>query len=309
MHQSATHGMQSVERTSEGESRLAVRIYSLAKELKYDSKELVDLCAKAGITGKGSALASLADDEVVRLKEYLANRNRPAERPSSERPLERSTERPVERPIRELTPPKKPAPRPAPLTPLLSPAPVAPAASPVSESPSTSPVLESPPVVAASSGATSSPDRPLVRREDYIGPGGKSAGKPPLLAARERAAEQRRRSPEGGERKPPVQRGPSIRLAAMPTVKQPTRSESKEPAPQKPDLKLPIDVLRTGAPAPRHFQNILRSTKRNAVPTARERARRPALPLWRRLTRPAIATANIGPGGPRARKKERSPRR
>ena len=89
MHQSATHGMQSVERTSEGESRLAVRIYSLAKELKYDSKELVDLCAKAGITGKGSALASLADDEVVRLKEYLANRNRPAERPSSERPLER----------------------------------------------------------------------------------------------------------------------------------------------------------------------------------------------------------------------------
>ncbi|NDH93462.1 MAG: hypothetical protein EBZ13_02780, partial [Planctomycetia bacterium] len=27
---------------------MAVRIYSLAKELKLDSKELVDLCARAG---------------------------------------------------------------------------------------------------------------------------------------------------------------------------------------------------------------------------------------------------------------------
>ena len=61
---------------------MAVRIYALAKELKIDSKELVELCAKAGVTGKGSALASLADDEVVRLKEYLNNRNRPPERPA-----------------------------------------------------------------------------------------------------------------------------------------------------------------------------------------------------------------------------------
>jgi translation initiation factor IF-2 len=63
---------------------LAARIYSLAKELKIDSKELVDICTKAGITGKGSALASLADDEVARLKEFLgAGRSRPAERSSA----------------------------------------------------------------------------------------------------------------------------------------------------------------------------------------------------------------------------------
>jgi translation initiation factor IF-2 len=55
---------------------LAVRIYSLAKELKIDSKELVDICTRAGITGKGSALASLADDEVVRLKEFLGGGGR-----------------------------------------------------------------------------------------------------------------------------------------------------------------------------------------------------------------------------------------
>jgi translation initiation factor IF-2 len=225
---------------------LAVRIYSLAKELKYDSKELVDLCAKAGITGKGSALASLADDEVVRLKEYLANKNRPPERPAMERPLERSTERVVERPIRELSPPKKPAPRPAPLAPSPSMAPTKEREHTPPETDSSAPAAESPPVVAASGGTASAPERPQVRREDYIGPGGKSSGRPPLMAARERAAEQRRRGPDGGERKPPVQRGPSIRLAAMPTAKQPTKGESKEPAPQKPDLKLPIDVLRTG---------------------------------------------------------------
>jgi len=49
-----------------------IRIYALAKELKLDSKELVDICTKAGISGKGSALASLEDAEVDKLKSYLA---------------------------------------------------------------------------------------------------------------------------------------------------------------------------------------------------------------------------------------------
>ena len=51
---------------------MASRIYALAKELKLDSKVLVDLCIKAGVTGKGSALASLTDEEVVRIKAYVA---------------------------------------------------------------------------------------------------------------------------------------------------------------------------------------------------------------------------------------------
>ena len=50
---------------------MPARIYALAKELKLDSKVLVDLCAKAGVTGKGSALASLTDEEVVRVKAYV----------------------------------------------------------------------------------------------------------------------------------------------------------------------------------------------------------------------------------------------
>jgi translation initiation factor IF-2 len=48
-----------------------IRIYALAKELKIDSKDLVDICNKAGITGKGSALASLNDDEAEKVKSYL----------------------------------------------------------------------------------------------------------------------------------------------------------------------------------------------------------------------------------------------
>ena len=65
---------------------MAVRIYTLAKELKIDSKELVEICTRAGIQDKGSALASMSDEEVVKLKEFIAGRSRPAERPASGAP-------------------------------------------------------------------------------------------------------------------------------------------------------------------------------------------------------------------------------
>jgi translation initiation factor IF-2 len=54
-----------------GSCPLPIRIYALAKELKIDNKILVDICTKAGITGKGSALASLSDEEVVKLKTFM----------------------------------------------------------------------------------------------------------------------------------------------------------------------------------------------------------------------------------------------
>ena len=50
---------------------MPIRIYALAKDLKIDSKELVEFCNKAGIPGKGSALASLEDDEVAKLKTWM----------------------------------------------------------------------------------------------------------------------------------------------------------------------------------------------------------------------------------------------
>ena len=56
---------------------MPIRIYALAKDLKIDSKELVEVCTKAGITGKGSALASLTDDEVEKVKSYLQGGKKP----------------------------------------------------------------------------------------------------------------------------------------------------------------------------------------------------------------------------------------
>ena len=50
---------------------MATRIYTLAKELKLDNKVLVDICNRIGITGKGSALASLSDEEVAAIKSHL----------------------------------------------------------------------------------------------------------------------------------------------------------------------------------------------------------------------------------------------
>jgi translation initiation factor IF-2 len=60
---------------------VAVRIYTLAKELKIDSKELVELCTRAGIHDKGSALASMTDEEVAKLREFIAGKSRPAASP------------------------------------------------------------------------------------------------------------------------------------------------------------------------------------------------------------------------------------
>lgn len=56
---------------------MPIRIYALAKELDIDSKDLVEVCNKAGVTGKGSALASLTDDEVAKVKSHLTKSSSP----------------------------------------------------------------------------------------------------------------------------------------------------------------------------------------------------------------------------------------
>ena len=63
---------------------MSVRIYALAKELGIDNKELLGVCDKLGIKGKGSALASLEDDEVTRIKQQLAGgAEKPAATPAA----------------------------------------------------------------------------------------------------------------------------------------------------------------------------------------------------------------------------------
>ena len=93
---------------------MPIRIYALAKELKIDSKVLVDFCTKAGIQGKGSALASLEDDEVVKLKAYMEGGA--AKRPSAPAPLV-STASVLSAPVAPTAtlPPPPPPPRPSPI--------------------------------------------------------------------------------------------------------------------------------------------------------------------------------------------------
>ena len=72
---------------------MPIRIYALAKELDIDSKELVEVCNKAGVTGKGSALASLTDDEVAKVKSHL-NKSKAPKPSATASPLAPPMERP-----------------------------------------------------------------------------------------------------------------------------------------------------------------------------------------------------------------------
>ena len=169
---------------------MPVRIYTLAKELKLDSGELSEICTKAGITGKGSALANLTDEEVVKIKEYVAGGGRTAARPAA----------------------------------------------------------------AATSGSTSrqieAQAGTALRREDYVPPtGAPERPRGGATATAEPPEAKRKPSAEGSRSSSPRIPG-SIKLAPMPTTAGPTEPVvDAGPAPQKPDLKLPIDVMR-GASKP-----------------------------------------------------------
>lgn len=73
---------------------MAIRIYALAKELKVDSKELVETCARAGVTGKGSALASLDDAELEKVKAFIAGADKKSAPPAAAAPEKGAPVRP-----------------------------------------------------------------------------------------------------------------------------------------------------------------------------------------------------------------------
>jgi translation initiation factor IF-2 len=282
------------------------RIYALAKELKIDSKELVDLCTKAGIPGKGSALASLEDDEVAKLKAFLeSGSKRAAAQPqqplidtkavlstpvssTATLPPPPPTRPAVRRPSAPATPPAAPAPTPAAPTPPPEPvvetpaAPVAPPAPPAPQ-PEAKPAVEkvekpadpaAPPTVAAEAPAASppapaapppqEPKPPLVRptpaapsrvpiapqRGDAFG-----ARRPGMIKVidtkTKRGAVDSRKSEGDGDKPAERPRVGGLRFAQMPEVKQPPAgAKPKEPQAQKPILKLPTDVLKSGSRAP-----------------------------------------------------------
>lgn len=65
---------------------MPARIYALAKELNLDSKDLVAIVKKVGIPGKGSALASLSDDEAQKVRDHLAGEGGQSASPSAPAP-------------------------------------------------------------------------------------------------------------------------------------------------------------------------------------------------------------------------------
>lgn len=213
---------------------MAVRIYALAKELKLDSKELVDLCTKAGIHGKGSALASLTDEEAEKVKHFIQGGGTKA-KPT------RTAALPPQRPTEPARTGKMPVivtakPSPSATTKVTKAEPAAPTATP--------PGAERP-LAAKSAAAETSLEAPpdqtagAVRREETIGPASAS-GKVPVLAPEAKSGSRKKSDgPATGERP-----RPSVKLAPLPTPSKPPAGPStSEPPAQKPDLKLPPDLM------------------------------------------------------------------
>ena len=257
---------------------MPARIYALAKELKVDSKDLVDLVKKVGITGKGSALASLTDEEAQKVRDHLsgAGKPEPAAAPTTKTalgavrdgvPTERkhvaikvgrssargSGAAAPEKPVKSVTP-----------------APTAPAkVEPPAKDEAAETESDS---VAAESGPAAKPSKPgslgsriksrmgarkagsggnepvaPVRRDATVA-GGKmrSLDRPVAVGDKEKKVDSKAK-----RREPRI----NVKMASLPEVAEPkpSKSASGEPKAQKPDVKLSKDVIaghRQGMRAP-----------------------------------------------------------
>jgi len=243
------------------------RIYALAKELNIDSKDLVDLVKKVGITGKGSALASLSDEEAQKVRDHLAGAEKPAPAaaskaaPTAVRGAVPKERKPIaikgNRPSSPRATVKEPAPRAE--TPAEPVAETPPPPTPTPAKPETTSEGDSPRKglasriasrMAARKPASSQSNDPVapVRRDSTVGAGGKmrSLDRPGGTAEKEK-------KPAEGQK--PKRREPRVKMASLPEVAEPqtTAPAAGEPKAQKPDVKLSPDVIaghRQGMRAP-----------------------------------------------------------
>lgn len=221
------------------------RIYALAKELAIDSKELVELCNKIGIQNKGSALASLEDDEVDKIQKHLSGGEKPVEKapaaapPKIDAPIrpsdnlaERMTSRPRVLDVLKSKPKSSTAPPPVeePVT-----EPVELQAAPLPVPAPSSPIAAE----AASSQVVSGPKR--FTREDYLSVSS-AAGSGRVRSLDARTKDGGKEATE--ERKKPQRREPVIKVARVPKSDQPIpKPKSKEPAPQRPEIRFTKDDI------------------------------------------------------------------
>jgi hypothetical protein len=114
-----------------------------------------------------------------------------------------------------------------------------------------------------------------VRREDYVAPAGTAGSKPPVIDSprkKQEAAEAATSPP-----KTPPKAGPTIKLAPLPVSEQP-KAEQKpdEPAPQRPDLKLPADAIRASKAGSKPLaEHLRRHEKKRTTDETRKEGRTP----------------------------------
>ncbi len=188
---------------------MPIRIYAFAKQLKTEPKMLLDICTQLGISGKGSALASLTDEEAAAIKAHLEHRTRPSRSPAM-------------------------------------------AGS----------------GTAAPGADRAGPNLGAVRREDYVPPGGTAPRSMPDLGKKPLKASPPKKSSPEEETSKPVEKekektAPAIKLAPIPVAQQPSATpKSDEPPPQKPELRLPADVIRASKAGAKPLSEHLRRHER-----------------------------------------------
>jgi translation initiation factor IF-2 len=247
-----------------------IRIYAFAKELGLDNKQLLDICEKVNIKGKGSALASLDDDEVAKIKEHMLGASPAASAPSALEapPMRPPTSRPAKRKIAEIAPP-----------PSKSISADAPTSQPESPTENLDEASQSERPAKANVGSLLSrmrqnkpdpepPAPPVPPIPRQVSPAPTEASKPPAVQApltprrpgplkrnvsvRDLDSRPQKNGDEAGKRDTPRRKsGLNVKFAAMPEVKQPTgtAAASTEKV-QKPDIALPQDAIakaRSGA--------------------------------------------------------------
>jgi len=241
---------------------LPIRIYALAKQLKVEHKTLIDACKKTGITGKGSALASLSDEERAVVESFLKGGKGASKAATPQKAgvaggsgaaptgagpggvLRREDyvaptgTVPKKVPVLGKKPEKDEKPQPS------------------------EPVVEPPPEL-----------RPPVD----LPPPAKERKEPEVPEVPKDLKEPK----EPKEKKDKPERiGPSIKLAPLPKAQQPTPApKPQEPAPQKPDIKLPADAIRASKAGTKPLSEHLRKheAKRGAAPK-KTSPREPAKP-------------------------------
>jgi translation initiation factor IF-2 len=194
---------------------LSIRIYTFAKQLKTEAKTLLDICTQIGISGKGSPLASLSDEEAAAIKAHLEHRAKP----------------------------------------------------------SRGPVMVGAGAAGAGLDRGAAGGAAVVRREDYVPPTGAMARKVPVLGKKPDKVAPPKKPPTEAEAppKPPEKdkAAPAIKLAPIPVAQQPTAApKAAEPAPQKPELRLPADVIRASKAGAKPLSEHLRRQEKLRQKTA-----------------------------------------